>query len=730
MSLTYTTASTRPPCGEQVGHPPKMYLGGCFQQYDIGDDNYSGSSGWPRMLNQTKQERITSTDLSGSPLGVYVCPYAVPRCWEQGMLPVTCSTNEPARVVNTYTLANSHSLDCNGVIVNSSSVFFGSCEKIGFKSVMAAKGWCGHYGFDYPCAQDSQPSVKYLSISRTGTRNISSYCCTGDGEGGTVHYPASTNYTKQYNEDTDRFSCNVSSSALDQTDYCLCSVLGPEDCYTDTSSIEPINMPLFGLNACLDADGNILWSGCGLYDEYLNSDTVPCGWTIEKEFSADRLSVSITMGTSDGLCPCLTGSMGECLYDENGCIIRDTSSPLCDCNDNGGPTIDTMTMEVSLSGPYSVDQVNEDCDALLDTWDLEDDVQYPWRTDSPGTDTYGQLPLIVPLVTYASDGTVLGAPLPRGGYDPYWNTQHKNWEPEFILSLNRDCLKNTSWGAYSPFQSATQWLERRAPFLPYGSFASYNAPFYVENDRCTGDELWMGSHLVKTKWAEVLIQRFPSHNYARPCGPIDRATIDPDTINCDTSSMSYSTGSLRWPDAPVSCSGIYASIDGNYWYADDSSSKQDYCVKSWQYNYSQSQPLVSMTCLQTCAEFSACGKAVFIQPTPTKKSSSIWIPSPSLSTFDEQHGSLALTLINQVMPDPLWKRPRVPCDAEIEDEPDPYAGQEDPNALVPWEECRDCASGNCDNYVQHLNTGGAAKTACEPNNQAPWALDTIEEVDP
>src|SRR5581483_3636796 len=90
-------------------------------------------------------------------------------------------------------------------------------------------------------------------------------------------------------------------------------------------------------------------------------------------------------------------------------------------------------IHVTLSDPYTCDDLNADLNYLLSQWDLTDDAQYPWRTDKLCTagplvgyhEGAPQRPVIhtaghVNSGATVYDGSILGLPNPAG-YDPYFN---------------------------------------------------------------------------------------------------------------------------------------------------------------------------------------------------------------------------------------------------------------------------------------------------------------------
>ncbi|MDE2100803.1 MAG: hypothetical protein KGL39_26390 [Patescibacteria group bacterium] len=220
----------------------------------------------------------------------------------------------------------------------------------------------------------------------------------------------------------------------------------------------------------------------------------------------------------------------------------------------------------SLSSEYNWNAVLGDCKALLNSWNLGDDEQYPWRQDGevwllpmvtrdavanspdgaipPCTTDWS--PTIEPDGTYYGrrgpsvrkfsesihTGAIIGAPQPVG-YARYFNFYQKvvcanaNYPGFVVRDNNWFCI--TGWGqlSYDPLpKTATQWtdaelgslLTEGAYVLQYGSDAA-----------------------IMCKYAETLMD-WPSANLARPFGR-DRFLIDfKSTTLTDDPACSGTTG--------------------------------------------------------------------------------------------------------------------------------------------------------------------------------------------
>jgi hypothetical protein len=202
------------------------------------------------------------------------------------------------------------------------------------------------------------------------------------------------------------------------------------------------------------------------------------------------------------------------------------------------------TITVTLDDPYAYEECVEDAYALLDSWDLADDAQYPWTEDltaqvplvmhnerlatSPlaawgiglpdalelsangcawvetnGTDGQGR-PLPLP------DGAVIGGPLGLTGAEPFYSFLLGEWKPEGIGLPD----------------AATHWVRAvDAAAFPAGAWVYYD-----------------GQRVRVKKWAKAR-ERAPGYNWFRPCGA-DRDWVD------------ESTGQRRFPNAWPLCGEV------------------------------------------------------------------------------------------------------------------------------------------------------------------------------
>lgn len=267
------------------------------------------------------------------------------------------------------------------------------------------------------------------------------------------------------------------------------------------------------------------------------------------------------------------------------------TSPMTGCGDGttGGTVLDTeiigdtYDVTITLSVPYTSADVMGDIEGLLVTWDLTNHALYPPRLDAvtnggpmvcfnevpsdvdpfgyvapsaiPWTDT---TPPEFPTRTF---GDVVGAPLPIGA-EPYFDFYHKVWAlddatygynaPKFYGQLS------SSAPFYCPHM--TLWTdETHHVSLPHGPFvycsatsASVGAGFFLPHYDSNGNQIGGPDGVWASKWAEVIMFEKPPHNYQRPCGAYDAATLDLTTVNCAlTDPLSVATP--LFPHAPCDC---------------------------------------------------------------------------------------------------------------------------------------------------------------------------------
>lgn len=257
-----------------------------------------------------------------------------------------------------------------------------------------------------------------------------------------------------------------------------------------------------------------------------------------------------------------------------------------------------------LASPYTAQQCQKDCVALLNEWDMTDDAVYPWRTDSACN--------VAPMVilkennggigwgycdvpadsnsTTKFDGSIYGKPMAAAYYDKGWFDFYAD-KYAYSLSYNGDVVVCFEYGQYAPDgipTTATHWTDGAndthyqggfwQPFSRFKVNYIYDLPPFV-NHGCAfvannQEAFWAA------KWAEIK-EPLPSQNYTAPCGPQpNQCAIDSHGGafgDCSLMSSLYvldancqPTSTLRYPGAPSTCSvdlspkGYYVrSVDFN-----------------------------------------------------------------------------------------------------------------------------------------------------------------------
>jgi hypothetical protein len=221
--------------------------------------------------------------------------------------------------------------------------------------------------------------------------------------------------------------------------------------------------------------------------------------------------------------------------------------------------------------------------------------------------------------------------------------------------------------------TATQWTTKyggSSPGFTGPGANSLRTGNWIANFGLGGDD---GAGLVMMQvHIETTIRR-PAYNYAsRPCGA-DATVIDQTTINCAT----LPAGTLRFPDAPVTCAG-------------STTPRHDYITHEWQ--FSSGSPRATPGIVDytgTPHTFS------LVSGWPTVLSVSF----PGSISKDERYpGMIWQGWVQQHMNDPLWQRPHIPCVAGADEAvawlEDDGSGQGDTPGVVryfamrPWVEAR------------------------------------------
>jgi len=232
--------------------------------------------------------------------------------------------------------------------------------------------------------------------------------------------------------------------------------------------------------------------------------------------------------------------------------------------------ISSFSFSAALGGDYTSAQAQDDALAMLNHWDMTDDLVYPWRTDG----NCSVAPLVIvkeannqPVSGYCDtepnaaslaiyDGSIYGVPLPvKGVYDKGWF----DWREDkqiFTDDGSGDYRLCYRYGSYAPSylpSMATHWTDgaddtsdRGGQWQPFSRF-KYNStlpvlPPFVNNSGAwiSNDTEWVWA----SKWAEIK-EMIPSQNYWGECGAMrDMVTLDGACIP---------TATKRYPNAYPIC---------------------------------------------------------------------------------------------------------------------------------------------------------------------------------
>jgi len=371
----------REPCG---GWGARDNRGGCFQHWRLREaqvpkwENVTRVVNW-RCPNEFPGAKGTVPPYErpvGSPYGEGECsggppmwgaldwcntPHTKPPCgyWSRPEFAASCSEGQERVDLNCYK-------ELEGEIANLTR-----CQKVGFKNVQARKVWHGRFGFkSYDhygnCGTPATPDdTKYLTIARSATIAIVPESPDGgETPAGQGTHSCTVSWSNTVDSDSGVVTPN-SCSIPDPVSYSGCN-----DGVSQTQINDAIG--LANVNGCGE---NILWpedeggysgtSALGLMGQIVNGtdSEIPGvelkGVVDSYEFTNTHIHVSVHKLMLDAEC-------GWHKY--------------------------TLTVEATLSDPYTATEVKEEAEALLALWDLTDDAVYPWRRDRFTT--------VAPLVTY------------------------------------------------------------------------------------------------------------------------------------------------------------------------------------------------------------------------------------------------------------------------------------------------------------------------------------------
>ena len=249
-------------------------------------------------------------------------------------------------------------------------------------------------------------------------------------------------------------------------------------------------------------------------------------------------------------------------------------------------------VSLTFSDATEDSDIESDLNMLLGYWDLNDDIEYPWRYSTyPSADAdestkcaplmmRKELQLNVPLPSQTvsvdsqgsdgvwvvhqvpggdkpddpaaliCDGSIIGAPnpvdYPDNYFDPYagvWNyiALSDSWRLDEVGGFLSSVLfglppRTTHWVDYWDQQNKCR-----------GQWIRYNVNSTADNPLLPLSNYDSG--VIKSKWAETKIH-LPSEDFSRPNGA-DRLAIDQTTVGVPNCTPPNDLGTLRWPHCPA-----------------------------------------------------------------------------------------------------------------------------------------------------------------------------------
>lgn len=468
-----------------------------------------------------------------------------------------CSVGEPLTQTKYLTVTRYAKKTIDGQVVCNDPV----SQRVYERTVSATVGRTGG-SIVRSCSGDARQSVNFISAEHCGADQNAGWTCGEEFFIGQHHLDYYLNMG-HLEDECPELPCNWEIPIKSVTTTGTSSVIRLKIVHTDPRS------------GCGPGGGNS--SRCAF--ELDGFTWTPCMSSYERACEQDKLACGGTCGDCEfpSQAQACANTCAHLKYDAFG-VLRDACDPdFFPCGDKGEaqntPLTTTYEVTITLSDPYTAAHVDDDCEALLSHWNLADDVQYPWRYDVPmisdGAFAPNYGPSYGPLVTYrepdqpvspesqgcpcTAEEIELGCSNPEiwsdlygrpingsssAKYEAWFNSEHE------VMALS-DCWRVTGWGASSPYPNATQWMPANVNnAFPAGAIAAYNSP-YFQTQACNGQvgPLFV-NRLIKSKYAEIYLHEFPSHNYARPCGADDRAAVNWDYLDC---SEGHLRNALEWP---------------------------------------------------------------------------------------------------------------------------------------------------------------------------------------
>jgi len=216
-----------------------------------------------------------------------------------------------------------------------------------------------------------------------------------------------------------------------------------------------------------------------------------------------------------------------------------------------------IEVNVTLNTPYTVSEVSAQAKALLNEWNMADDVQYPWRTDGDCR--------TLPLVTYDESagnapalgwvdsrantndftGQIRGKPRANAKYNDGWIDFN-----ELIYVFTDGCSGiEYKYGGMSPsaLPTATQWSVGADDDPPYGRFSCAAKDEFRDYSSKAG-VFHTSENGVKYRKMCFLKEPLPAQNFFGACGAKRDWTLK--DANCGE------TTDKRWPNAWAICGAV------------------------------------------------------------------------------------------------------------------------------------------------------------------------------
>jgi hypothetical protein len=675
MSVGGNRSPYRPPCGYSADDPERYWLGAPWQHY------VAGANGLPIYQN--------TTTAPGCPSGGTVAPYALlaestEECGGDDECP--CGP-WPIPPYEGYT-GNTYAPFSPGETAN-----LATCRKVGFKTVFARKFWQGRRGFSDPndcsgCSfSNAITSTKYLSVSWSATINY-------DPDPGSEN-DSILNFTASGSMSVDRYSGKVTGSVSQ----------------TFTNSNQYYDPGFFDIDYCINMDGGAAiggdlngafglnycggeWTG-GSLAEFLNAGNVdgvvittasctPTQITLAytTTLGAAVTTTTITITLSDAYQSSDVDADVESLLGQwnladdvqypwrtdNAC----TSGPYLSYDESTG----NIPQGLVLGGPACPDEGSvTDLTVPITVPGWTGDYVFNWNPVTSG-DTY---PSSCTFTGTYSDsttntGAILGQPLTTiygTGivYAPYFDFNFLVYGEVSCGGgeVGYDIVGYGAFGGDVWAFNASQWtnLADASALLP-GAFAAYGSAgggggLSVTLPACSdGGGTYLPGYLIKSKYAEVILLSAPSHDFDRPCGPKDAATIDQATITtCYGADSPCNLGSLR---STTTWGGLANPCPTDGW--NDNHPKGDWLMVNWAFNFRQTPLSVTgawsgVTFTPLCSMFMPCCPAVvYLSNGGESSTNSQTFTLPAL-TLDDCYGALWAMAPMQWMTDPLWQVPRM-----------------------------------------------------------------------